>query len=76
MLEPTTVSHNGGCADQPGARMPRCTPTGPSHAASLSCRADGRPYRPALSRLSAASSVQPQLITGGRDLRPPYRSTR
>ena len=30
--QPTTVSHDGGPADRPGARVPRCTPTGLSHA--------------------------------------------
>lgn len=25
--QPTTVSHDGGHADRPGARVPRCTPT-------------------------------------------------
>lgn len=29
---PTTVSHDGGCADRPRTRMSRCTPTGLSHA--------------------------------------------
>jgi hypothetical protein len=29
----TTVSHDGGRADQPGARMPRCTTTGLRHGA-------------------------------------------
>lgn len=31
--QPTTASHDGGCADRPGTRVPRCTPTGLSHAA-------------------------------------------
>lgn len=30
---PTTVRHDGGCANRPRTRMPRCTPTGLSHAA-------------------------------------------
>ncbi len=32
--QPPTVSHDGGRADRPGARMPRCTPAGFHHAAS------------------------------------------
>lgn len=31
--QPTTVSHDGELADRPGARVPRCAPTGLSHAA-------------------------------------------
>lgn len=34
---PTTVSHDGGCADRPRTRMPRRTPAGLSHATDL-CR--------------------------------------
>jgi hypothetical protein len=37
--QPTTVSHDGGRADRPRTRMPRCTPTGLSHAAMPSSRA-------------------------------------
>lgn len=33
--QPTTVSHDGGCADRPGAPVPRCTPTGLSHAVGV-----------------------------------------
>lgn len=36
--QPTTVSHDGGCTDRSGARVPRCTPTGLSHAAGVSRR--------------------------------------
>lgn len=32
--QPMTVSHDGGCADRPRTRVPRCTPTGLSHAAN------------------------------------------
>lgn len=39
--QPTTVSHEGGCADRSGARMPRCTPTGLSHVIGLCRRPDG-----------------------------------
>lgn len=35
--QPPTVSHDGGLAGRPGARVPRCTHTGLSHAAGL-CR--------------------------------------
>ncbi|MFH9858335.1 ISAs1 family transposase [Streptomyces sp. NPDC017202] len=35
--QPTTVSHDGGCADRSGARVPRCTLTGLSHAIGV-CR--------------------------------------
>lgn len=35
--QPKTVSHDGGSAGRPGARMPRCTPTGLSHAANVGC---------------------------------------
>lgn len=46
--QPTTVSHDGGSADRPGTRMPRCTPTGLSHAIRPSTRAspDGGSARP------------------------------
>jgi hypothetical protein len=35
--QPTTVSHDGGCAGRPRTRMPRRTHTGLSHATGL-CR--------------------------------------
>ena len=37
--QPTTVSHDGGCADRSGARVSRCIPTGLSHVAMLLTRA-------------------------------------
>lgn len=37
--QPTTVSHDGGCADQSRTCVPRRTPTGLSHAAMSSTRA-------------------------------------
>ncbi len=53
--------------------MPRCTLTGLSHAASVSCRVgepdDYRPVGRPCPPLRAARPVQPQLITGGGDLR-------
>ena len=33
--QPTTVSHDGGFADRPGVRVPRCTLTGLSHAVEV-----------------------------------------
>jgi hypothetical protein len=36
--QPTTVSHDGGCAVRPRTRAPRCTPTGLSHTAGCGCR--------------------------------------
>lgn len=35
--QPTKVSHDGGCTDRSGARVPRCAPTGLSHATEV-CR--------------------------------------
>lgn len=32
MPQPTTVSHDGGCAERPRARVPRCAPTDLRHA--------------------------------------------
>lgn len=43
--QPTTVSHDGGCANRSGARVSRCTPTGLSHDFGVLTRAtlDARP---------------------------------
>lgn len=43
--QPTTVSHSGGCADRPGARVPRCTPTGLRHALRMGRQRSCTPRR-------------------------------
>lgn len=51
---PTTVRHDGGIADWQGARMPRCTRTVLSHAASVDDESkSGRPAREGHSELFA-----------------------
>ncbi len=59
--QPTTVSHDGGCADRPGARVSRCTPTGLHHAASAVNQRKPRPPTCRASGTAWPSTPQPKI---------------